>query len=74
MPDKKNFKTDLDVIKENNKFIWDESDDEDDKTWGERAAKSYWDKLNKEYCISDLSRYKEKMYAFRWRTPDEVIN
>ena len=25
----------------------------------ERLAKKYYDKLFKEYCISDLSRYKE---------------
>jgi hypothetical protein len=24
-----------------------------------QLAKSYWDKLFKEYCIADLSRYKE---------------
>ena len=31
-------------------------------TWlnrGEQLAKRYWQKLFKEYCICDLSRYKE---------------
>jgi len=26
---------------------------------GKRLAKKYYDKLFKEYCIADLSRYKE---------------
>ena len=26
---------------------------------GEQLAKRYWQKLFKEYCICDLSRYKE---------------
>ena len=27
-------------------------------------AKRYWDKLFKEYCITDLSRYKENKVGF----------
>lgn len=49
-------KTDFDVLKENHKFLW---DGEEPKTWEERFAKKYYDKLFKEYCIGDLSRYKE---------------
>lgn len=49
-------KRDADVIRENHKFLWD--DDEAD-TWEKRLAKKYYDKLFKEYCICDLSRYKE---------------
>lgn len=30
-----------------------------------RLAKKYWDKLYKEYCIADLSRYKENKVSSR---------
>lgn len=49
-------KTDLDVIKENHKFLWDDSEP---VTWEQQFAKKYYDKLFKEYCIGDLSRFKE---------------
>jgi len=90
-PDKSSYRTDLDVVRENHRFIWEsDGDDEEDiedgekgaltdasktskQKWEERVSKHYWDRLNKEYCIGDLSRYKEKMYAFRWRTEKEVV-
>lgn len=54
-------RTDADVLRENHRFLWE--DDEDDEsnpdTWEKRFAKRYYDKLFKEYCIADLSRYKE---------------
>ncbi|PIK35443.1 hypothetical protein BSL78_27724, partial [Apostichopus japonicus] len=65
-------KTDLDVIRENSRFLWSEQD-KADETWGKRLAKMYWDKLFKEYCITDLSRYKENKIALRWRLEKEVI-
>lgn len=49
-------RTDADVLRENHKFLWDEDDAE---TWEQQMAKKYYDKLFKEYCICDLSRYKE---------------
>lgn len=63
-------KTDMDVIKENHKFLW---DDEEADTWEKRLAKKYYDKLFKEYCITDLSRYKENKVAMRWRIEKEVV-
>uniref|UniRef100_A0A6M2DGY9 Protein fra10ac1 log isoform x2 plutella xylostella n=1 Tax=Xenopsylla cheopis TaxID=163159 RepID=A0A6M2DGY9_XENCH len=63
-------KTDLDVIRENHKFLW---DDVDADTWGKKLAKRYYDKLFKEYTICDLSRYKENKVALRWRTRQEVV-
>lgn len=65
-------KRDLDVIKEEHRFIWNE-DDDPESTWEKRLAKKYYDKLFKEYCISDLSRYKENKVALRWRIEKEVI-
>uniref|UniRef100_A0A8D0GBU6 FRA10A associated CGG repeat 1 n=1 Tax=Sphenodon punctatus TaxID=8508 RepID=A0A8D0GBU6_SPHPU len=53
-----NDKTDLDVVRENHKFLWKE-EDEVDMNWEKRLAKKYYDKLFKEYCVADLSRYKE---------------
>ncbi|XP_071483360.1 protein FRA10AC1-like [Diadema antillarum] len=66
-------KTDLDVIRENHRFLWTE-DDEQESSWGRRLAKKYWDKLFKEYCIADLSRYKENKIAMRWRVEKEVVH
>ncbi|KAM6106046.1 protein FRA10AC1 homolog isoform 2-T2 [Pterocles gutturalis] len=48
---------------------------EDFRRSGEkRLAKKYYDKLFKEYCIGDLSRYKENKFGFRWRHEKEVIS
>ncbi|KAM4702847.1 protein FRA10AC1 homolog [Rhinophrynus dorsalis] len=66
-------KTDLDVIRENHRFLWQE-EDEDDMTWEKKLAKKYYDKLFKEYCIADLSKYKENKFGFRWRVEKEVIS
>ncbi|XP_026489826.2 protein FRA10AC1 homolog isoform X2 [Vanessa tameamea] len=64
-------RTDLDVIRENHKFLWE--DDEVADTWEKQLAKKYYDKLFKEYCICDLSRYKENKVALRWRVEREVV-
>lgn len=64
-------KRDIDVIKENHRFLWKEEDNYDE-TWEKTLAKKYYDKLFKEYCITDLSRYKENKVAMRWRTEKEV--
>ncbi|CAG9133242.1 unnamed protein product [Plutella xylostella] len=64
-------RTDLDVIRENHKFLWEE--DEVADTWEKQLAKKYHDKLFKEYCICDLSRYKENKVALRWRVEKEVV-
>lgn len=69
--DTSNDKTDIDVIREHHKFLWE--DDDLPCTWEERLAKKYYDKLYKEFCISDLSRYKENKVAMRWQTEQELI-
>lgn len=66
-------RTDLDVIRENHQFLWDESDDEEPPTWEKQLAKRYYDKLFKEYCICDLTYYEVNKIAMRWRTEQEVI-
>ncbi|XP_019880586.1 protein FRA10AC1 homolog [Aethina tumida] len=64
-------KTDFDVLKENHKFLWDEEQIPD--SWELQFAKKYYDKLFKEYCIADLSLYKENKIALRWRIEREVV-
>ncbi|XP_026877671.1 protein FRA10AC1 [Electrophorus electricus] len=66
-------KTDLDVVRENHRFLW-RNEDEEHMTWEKELAKKYYDKLFKEYCIADLSRYKENKFGFRWRIENEVIS
>ncbi|KAK3797606.1 hypothetical protein RRG08_054632 [Elysia crispata] len=66
-------KNDLDVVRENHKFLWDDEDDAS-LSWEKRLAKKYWDKLFKEYCIADLSRYKENKIGMRWRIEKEVVD
>ncbi|MEE6485649.1 hypothetical protein FKM82_014363 [Ascaphus truei] len=70
---KANDKTDLDVIRENHRFLWQE-EDEEDMTWEKKLSKKYYDKLFKEYCIADLSKYKENKFGFRWRVEKEVFS
>ncbi|KAL8187126.1 UNVERIFIED_CONTAM: hypothetical protein K2H54_034043 [Gekko kuhli] len=65
-----NDKTDLDIVRENHRFLWRE-EDEVDMTWEKRLSKKYYDKLFKEYCIADLTKYKENKFGFRWRHEKE---
>ncbi|KFB34781.1 hypothetical protein ZHAS_00000165 [Anopheles sinensis] len=63
-------KRDHDVIRENHRFLW---DNEAVDSWEKQLSKKYYDKLFKEYCIADLSRYKENKVAMRWRVEKEVV-
>lgn len=60
-------RTDLDVIRENHKFLWEEDDVAD--SWEKQLAKKYYDKLFKEYCICDLTRYKENKVSCTFLLP-----
>ena len=64
-------RNDYTVLAEHHKFLWNEEDDTG--SWEKGLAKAYYDRLFKEYAISDLSRYKENKIALRWRTENEVI-
>ncbi|EDV58644.1 protein FRA10AC1 homolog [Drosophila erecta] len=67
-------KRDIDVIRENHRFLWEDDElDTDTLSWEQRLALRYYRKLFKEYCIADLSRYKENKIALRWRTEQEVV-
>ena len=50
-------KSDLDVLRENWKFVRSDEDN-DGSTWEKRMAKGYYEKLFKEYCLADLSQYE----------------
>ena len=67
------LKTDRDTLRETYRFIRCEEDDLE-RSWEHRLAKRYHDKLFKEYCIADMSRYKENRIGLRWRTEKEVIS
>ncbi|BBN17393.1 protein FRA10AC1 [Marchantia polymorpha subsp. ruderalis] len=65
-------KTDMDTLRETYRFIRTDEDDAE-RTWEQRLAKRYYDKLFKEYCIADMSHYKDSKIGFRWRTEKEVV-
>lgn len=66
------IKTDEDSLKESYRFIRNPEDDAED-SWEVRLAKKYYSRLFREYCIADLSRYKEGQVGLRWRTQREVV-
>lgn len=68
------IKTDMDVIRENHRFLWDDETDDSNESWEQKLARKYYKKLFKEYCIVDLSKYLESKLAMRWRCEKEVIN
>uniref|UniRef100_A0A914HI56 Protein FRA10AC1 n=1 Tax=Globodera rostochiensis TaxID=31243 RepID=A0A914HI56_GLORO len=73
--DTSNDKNDFDIIRENHRFLWSENElSEAEQSWEARLAKRYYDKLFKEYCIVDLSRYVKNVYAMRWRVEPELFS
>ena len=74
--DRSRDRNDYDVLAENHRFLWDEEDEDDDArlSWERQLAKKYYNKLFKEYCIADLSLFKENRVAMRWRVEREVLD
>ncbi|GAB2300168.1 hypothetical protein Dimus_034207, partial [Dionaea muscipula] len=66
-------KTDQDTLREGYRFIRTEEDDMD-TSWEQRLVKRYYDKLFKEYCIADMSKYKSGKIGLRWRSEKEVVS
>jgi len=66
-------RTDYDVLQETYKFIRTEEDN-DDSDWQKKMAKKYYDKLFREYCLADLTRFKEGKIGLRWRIEKEVFS
>ncbi|KAF8822314.1 putative Protein FRA10AC1-like protein [Cardiosporidium cionae] len=70
-PPQKRLKSDYEILQEHHQFLRPEA--EKDTRWETEMARRYYDKLYKEYVISDLSHYKSGKVGFRWRTEAEVI-
>ncbi|KAF7634080.1 MPN domain-containing protein [Meloidogyne graminicola] len=63
------------ISMENHRFLWSDKElTEAEKDWGAKLAKRYYDKLFKEYCIIDLTKYKQNVYAMRWRIEKELFS
>lgn len=62
-------KTDADVLRENHRFLWDDEDlvSGGAVKWEQQLARKYYDKLFKEYCICDLSRFRENKVSIHVR-------
>ncbi|XP_074308429.1 uncharacterized protein LOC141643256 [Silene latifolia] len=71
--EKRPLKTDQDTLREGYRFIRTE-EDEMDTSWEQRLVKRYYDKLFKEYCIADMSKYKTGKIGLRWRIEKEVMS
>lgn len=67
------IRTDVDALREHHRFIRTAEDDAAN-TWDARLAKKYYERLFREYCIGDLSRYRESKVGLRWRTQKEVVS
>ncbi|VEL30716.1 unnamed protein product [Protopolystoma xenopodis] len=65
-------RNDTDIIRKHHRFLW--SDQDEPTSWAAKLAKRYWDKLFKEYCLIDLTRYKENKFGMRWRLEREVVS
>ena len=67
-------RNDFHILAEHHRFLWDDDEEDVDRlSWEKQLAKKYYDKLFKEYCIADLSLYKENKVAMRWRVEREVL-
>jgi len=64
--------TDYDLLRKNYRFLEESLDNENQLDWEKRMVLKYHAKLFKEYCLADLTRYKEGKIGLRWRTEQEV--
>uniref|UniRef100_A0A7S3QZV7 Protein FRA10AC1 n=1 Tax=Dunaliella tertiolecta TaxID=3047 RepID=A0A7S3QZV7_DUNTE len=64
--------TDMSALQQGHRFIRTAEDDAED-TLAARLAQKYYSRLFKEYCIADLSRYRESKLGLRWRSQKEVV-
>ncbi|WVZ01690.1 hypothetical protein V8G54_022496, partial [Vigna mungo] len=58
------IKTDQDTLREGYRFIRSEEDDMN-PSWEQRLVKRYYDKLFKEYCLADMSQYKNGKFGLQ---------
>eukprot|EP00823_Brevimastigomonas_motovehiculus_P004071 TRINITY_DN2610_c0_g1_i1.p1 TRINITY_DN2610_c0_g1~~TRINITY_DN2610_c0_g1_i1.p1 ORF type:complete len:500 (-),score=151.15 TRINITY_DN2610_c0_g1_i1:1492-2991(-) len=64
--------TDFDILKQEHCFIRSEDEDKN-PSWEKRVAINYYQKLFKEYCLADMTFYKQGKMGLRWRTQEEVL-
>ncbi|KAJ3273857.1 hypothetical protein HDV01_003835 [Terramyces sp. JEL0728] len=62
--------SEVQILKKNHQFLR----EDESETWEERLAEKYYNKLFKEYCLGDFSRYKTGAIGLRWRTEKECIS
>ncbi|KAI8919685.1 folate-sensitive fragile site protein Fra10Ac1-domain-containing protein, partial [Entophlyctis helioformis] len=66
--------SELDILKQHHKFLQSEEDEAAAAvSWQARIASKYYAKLFKEYCLAEMSRFKEGKIAMRWRSQREVV-
>lgn len=62
------------LLRKHHRFLRSErEEDEARNNWEKRIATRYEAELYKEYAVVNLSRYKHKQVALRWRTEKEVL-
>jgi protein FRA10AC1 len=62
--------SELEILKRNHQFI---RECGSASSWEDRICQKYYDKLFKEYCLGDFSRYKTGAIGLRWRTKEECV-
>ncbi|KAI9717029.1 MAG: hypothetical protein M1812_004964 [Candelaria pacifica] len=69
-------RTERDILEANHRFIRDEgqNDSHIDRDQEKDLARRYYDSLFREFALIDLSRWREKQVAMRWRTKSEVLS
>ena len=66
------FRSERDILVQNHRFLRD--DDTPQEVNEEKLlARKYYDSLFREYALVDLSRWRERKVALRWRTKAEVL-
>lgn len=67
--------SELAILQKHHQFIRNDDDPAaEPPTWEDKLAKSWYDKLFREFALCDLLRYKEGGVAMRWRTEQEVLD
>ncbi|KAI9820722.1 MAG: hypothetical protein M1827_005092 [Pycnora praestabilis] len=72
------FRTEREILEDNHRFIRDDDELPQDHpiemNEERRLARKYYDSLFREFALIDLSRWREKQVAMRWRTKAEVLS
>ncbi|KAH8152856.1 uncharacterized protein LAJ45_03082 [Morchella importuna] len=66
-------RSERDIIEEHHQFIQENDNESEEMDEEKRLARSYYQKLYREFAVVELARWKEKQIAMRWRTKEEVL-